>query len=85
MKKKIKYENAPEGTGESILSSKVMENILPAPDKLVKKEETVKVTISLSQKSVSFFKERAEKQGVPYQSMIKSLIDKYADYYSQTE
>jgi spore coat polysaccharide biosynthesis protein SpsF (cytidylyltransferase family) len=85
MKKKITYEKAPDGIDEAIFTSKRLEDILPSPDKLVKKEETVKVTISLSQKSVKFFKKRAEKQGVPYQNMIKSLIDKYADYYSHPE
>jgi hypothetical protein len=85
MKKKIIYEKAPDGIGEAIFASKRVEDILPPPDKLVKKEEMVKVTISLSQKSVNFFKKRAEKQGVPYQNMIKSLIDKYTDYYSHPE
>ncbi len=85
MKKKIIYEKAPDGIDETIITSKLIEDILPPPDKLVKKEETVKVTISLSQKSVNFFKKRAEKQGVPYQNMIKSLIDKYTDYYTHSE
>ena len=85
MKKKIKYEKAPKGISEAILSSKKIEDILPPPDKLVRKEDTVKVTISLSKKSVNFFKEIAKKEGIPYQSMIKSLIDKYATYYKRSK
>jgi len=81
MKKRTKYEEAPEGVGEAIKSSRRVKDILPPPDKLVKKEETVKVTISLSKRSVNFFKEISKREGIPYQSMIKSLIDRYADYY----
>jgi predicted DNA binding CopG/RHH family protein len=80
----MKYENAPKEIGEAIGDSKSVYNLLPSPDQLVKKEETVKVTISLSKKSIDFFKKEAGKQGVPYQSMIKSLLDKYTDLYDKT-
>lgn len=85
MKKKITYKKAPTGIGDMLLNSQRIEDILPPPDQLVKKEPMVKVTIMLSQKSVTFFKDRAEQQGVPYQNMIKSLIDTYTDYYSHSE
>ncbi len=85
MKKKITYEKAPAGIGEMLLDAQLVEGILPPPDQLVRKEPMVKVTISLSQKSVTFFKKKAKKQGVPYQNMIKSLIDKYTDYYSHSD
>ena len=85
MKKKIKYEDAPKDIGEAIFTSSLVNDMLPSPDQLVKKEETVKVTISLSRRSVNFFKKTAKKQGVPYQSMIKSLIDKYTDLYNRPE
>jgi hypothetical protein len=42
MKKKIKYTNEPMG------KLKVIKDFLPPPEKLVLKEENVKITISLN-------------------------------------
>ena len=39
----------------------------------------MKVTLSLSQRSVDFFKRAAAKQKVPYQRMIRALVDAYAE------
>ncbi len=82
MKKRNSYTKAPDDISEAILSGKRIKDFLPPPDQLVKKDETMKVTISLSKRSIDFFKKCAKDQGVPYQSMIKSIIDKYTDYYS---
>lgn len=54
-------------------------DFLPPPDQLVLRESNVKVTLSLSQKSVDFFKREAKKQRVPYQRMIRALVDAYAE------
>ena len=75
--KTIKY------TEGAIGKVKVVRDFLPPPEKLVMRENTVKVTLSLSQKSVDFFKGEAAKQRVPYQRMIRALVDAYADH-SQT-
>ncbi len=56
---------------------------LPAPDQLVLREETVKVTLALGKDSVRFFKRQAKKQKVPYQRMIKNLVDRYAESYKE--
>lgn len=57
----------------------IMVNFLPLPYRLVLRESNVKVTLSLSQKSVDFFKREAKKQHVPCQRMIRALVDAYAD------
>ena len=36
------------------------------------------MTLSLSRASVDFFRGEAKRQGVPYQRMIRVLIDEYA-------
>ena len=54
---------------------RVREDFLPPPDKLVLREDNVKVTLSLSQRSVTFLKRAAQKRGVPYQGMIRALVD----------
>jgi predicted DNA binding CopG/RHH family protein len=38
----------------------------------------LKVTLSLSRRSIDFFKSEAKKQHVPYQKMIRALVDGYA-------
>ena len=81
MKKKIKYENAPEEFSEAIQNSIIVKDFLPPPEKLVLKEKTHKVTINLSEKSIIFFKNKAKQINVSYQLMIKELLDKYTDYY----
>lgn len=50
---------------------------LPPPDQLVTRDDTVKVTLALSRHSVEFFKREATKQRVPYQRMIRALVDEY--------
>ena len=51
---------------------------LPPPDQLVLPDDGVKVTLTLSRQSVDFFKEVARKNRIPYQRMIRSLVDEYA-------
>ena len=57
---------------------RIVEDFLPAPDQLVLREDNVKVTLTLSRRSVAFFKREAEKARVPYQRMIRALVDAYA-------
>jgi predicted DNA binding CopG/RHH family protein len=56
-----------------------IDDFLPSPDRLVPKEQNVKVTLSLSRRSLDFFKREAKKRRVPYQRMIRSLVDMYAE------
>jgi predicted DNA binding CopG/RHH family protein len=77
MKKRISYTDEPMGDVQ------IVKDFLPPPDKLVLKEENVKVTIALSKSSVSFFKKIAKKQRTPYQAMIRRILSLYAEKYSQ--
>ena len=63
MKGKIKYTDEPMG------KVKVINDFLPSPEELALKEETVKVTISLSRASVDFFKNEAKKYNTQYQKV----------------
>lgn len=58
---------------------RVIEDFLPAPDDLVPREDHVKVTLQLSRRSVDFFKRAAKARRVPYQRMIRALVDQYAE------
>jgi hypothetical protein len=74
MKEKIRYTDEP-------MEYRVIPNFLPPPDQLVFKEDAIKVTISLSAKSVLFFKTEAAKRGVQYQRMIRRLLDAYVEAF----
>ncbi len=56
----------------------IVADFLPPPDQLVFREDTQKVTIALETKSLDFFKRKAKELGVPYQRMIRNLIEEYA-------
>jgi len=75
MKGKIKYTNEPIG------KVRVIDDFLPSPEELALKEETVKVTISLSKTSVEFFKKEAKKHNTQYQKMIRRLLDEYSSHH----
>lgn len=75
-KKRVKYTEEPIG------KIKVVKDFLPKPEDLVLKEETVKVTISLTKSSIEFFKHEAEKYHTHYQTMIRKLIDQYTAHYA---
>ena len=72
MSKRIKYSKGPIGP------VRIVEDFLPPPSELVVKEEVEKVTISLSKRSVEFFRNEARKHGTQYQKMIRALLDRYA-------
>jgi predicted DNA binding CopG/RHH family protein len=56
---------------------RVIKDFLPPPSELVYKEDTVKVTLGLSRRSVDFFKKEAKKHETQYQKMIRRLLDLY--------
>ena len=58
---------------------RVIEDFLPAPADLALREDNVKITLSLSRRSLDFFKREAKKRRVPYQRMIRALVDTYAE------
>ncbi len=52
MKKRIKYTDEP-------ISFELINDFLPPPEKLAVKEDNVRITITLSKRSVNFFKKYA--------------------------
>ena len=78
MKRRIKYQDAPADVEQALDMSERIYDFLPSPDRLVEKIEKEKITISLSKRSVDFFRKAADKEGVGYQTMINNLLDAYA-------
>jgi predicted DNA binding CopG/RHH family protein len=77
MSEKIRYTDEPLG------DLRVVPDFLPRPEDLVFRDEGVKVTISLSKRSVEFFKNEARKHNTQYQRMIRRLLDAYAEHHAK--
>jgi hypothetical protein len=76
MTKRIRYTNEPLGR------LRIAEDFLPPPQELAFREEVEKVTISLSKRSLDFFRREAERAGTQYQPMIRKLLDAYASAHA---
>jgi predicted DNA binding CopG/RHH family protein len=74
-KRRVKY------TDEYIGEVKIVDDFLPKPKDLILREETTKITITLTKSSIDFFKKEAAKHHTHYQTMIRALIDQYASHY----
>lgn len=74
MKKKTEAINY---TDEPLEMGRRVEDFLPRPEDLVFRPKGVKVTITLSEESIDYFKAEAERLQTPYQRMIRNLIDEY--------
>jgi predicted DNA binding CopG/RHH family protein len=76
-KHEVHYTDEPIQLGERV------EDFLPRPEDLVFRPKGVKVTITLSEESLAYFKEQAERLHTPYQRMIRNLIDEYVHRMQQ--
>jgi predicted DNA binding CopG/RHH family protein len=74
--KHSKFEDALKG------KLTVIKDFLPAPSQLVRKTETVKVTSEFTRSSIDFLKKEAKKAKVPYQRMLRALLDRYVEQHS---
>ncbi|MFH1593858.1 MAG: CopG family transcriptional regulator [Candidatus Omnitrophota bacterium] len=57
-------------------------DFLPSPENLAVPENTVKVTLNLSESTIEFFKKQAKKYHTKYQKMVRALLDRYAEKYT---
>lgn len=73
MKKIDKIETAPSG------NLKIINDFLPPPSQLVRREDTIRITSEFTKSSILFLKEEAKKAKVPYQRMLRTLIDLYVE------
>jgi predicted DNA binding CopG/RHH family protein len=77
MKKTKKSKYSEQQLGEI----KIVKDFLPPPEKLVLKDETVKITLSLTKSSIDFFKKQAKRHHTQYQKMIRVLLDRYSEQH----
>ena len=70
MKNKIKYSN-------ELIEAKVISDFLPRPESFILNEKKKRVTLTLTENSLDFFKSAAKKHKASYQAMIRRLLDYY--------
>ena len=59
-----------------------VKDFLPSPANLAVQENTVKVTLNLSESTIGFFKKEAKRYHTKYQKMVRALLDRYAERYT---
>ena len=67
---KMKYKNEP-------IEARVISDFLPRPEDLILNEKKTRVTLTLTENSLDFFKNAAKKHKASYQGMIRRLVDYY--------
>jgi len=70
MKNKINYTDEP-------IEARVISDFLPSPEDLSLKGRKKRVTLTLTENSLEFFKKSAKKHKASYQAMIRRLLDYY--------
>jgi len=77
------YTDAPKNISKAIQEGEIVADFLPPPEKLIRKETKVKITITLNSGSIDFFKKYARQNNVKYQTMINEVLDKYVKKYTE--
>lgn len=70
MKNKINYTDEP-------IEARVISDFLPSPEDLSLKGKKKRVTLTLTENSLDFFKKSAKRHKASYQAMIRRLLDYY--------
>jgi predicted DNA binding CopG/RHH family protein len=76
---RLMKKSAIEYTKGEIGKVKIIKDFLLHPSEPVMNDDNAKVTLSLSRRSIEFFKREAKKQSLPYQKTIRALVDGYAE------
>ena len=80
MKKKTIYTDAPRDVETALDAAIRIDDVLPSPEELMASERKAeKITIALSARSLDLFRRYARKNKARYQTMIRHLVDHYAE------
>ncbi len=78
MTKEITYSD------KDIGDVKFVTDFLPSPSELRERNENTKITISLSKRSIEYFKKAALDNQMQYQKLIRQLLDEYVGHQEKT-
>jgi predicted DNA binding CopG/RHH family protein len=59
-------------------------DFLPEPSKLVPKEHLTKITLTVDDETVLFFKSKAKSLGTKYQKMMREVLKHYAGHFKKS-
>lgn len=68
------------GSDKAPLNSKIIKEDLSTLKELARLDETEKISIYLSKDSLDYFKKQSIKYDMPYQKMIRQLLDEYVKF-----
>jgi uncharacterized protein (DUF4415 family) len=77
MSRKIEYVDAPPEIQESLDNAVSIDDFLPSPEHLIRRQKKEKVTIMLNGNVVDYFRTQAARLGGKYQTMINDVLDEY--------
>ena len=80
---KKNYENAPQDISAAIEQSEAVLDFLPSPSELLRLEKKKRITLTLTEESINFFKRQAKLNHVPYQHMMRRVMDLYVERYQE--
>lgn len=81
MSKTKGYSNAPADIAEELENSVAIDDFLPSPESIaamLKKQDTVPVTMNLKKNTLERYKRFAAKKGIKYQTFVSTVLDSYA-------
>ncbi|OGJ85667.1 MAG: hypothetical protein A2268_16840 [Candidatus Raymondbacteria bacterium RifOxyA12_full_50_37] len=81
MSKNKGYSEAPPDVAAELERSVTVKDFLPSPDEIaavLKKEETIPVTMKLKKRTVERYKRYAREKGIKYQTFVSAILDNYA-------
>lgn len=78
---RVSYTDAPADVEQSLNSAVIIDDFLPSPDELIRKEEKEKITLAVDKRSLDLFKQYAKKHNAKYQNMLNGVISSYADKF----
>ena len=67
---------------EPIGSLREIADFLPPPSDLLPKDDVIKITLTIDNDTVDFFKEVAKESGTKYQRMMREVLKGYAKRYA---
>ena len=77
------YTDSPPAIARAIARAKpVRVDFLPSPEDISQSLATVKVTMHVGARSLDFYKTQSKRMKIPYQRLIRTILDDYARQYS---
>ena len=73
-----------KGSDKPVGALKRVADFLPAPSKLFIKEHLTKITLTVDDETVHFFKSTAKSLGTKYQKMMREVLKTYAGHFKKS-